>query len=323
MAAKMPCCSTFCGLEWALLVFLLLTVPAISSQSQVAPPAEENHAKGGLLERPSKARVQKFKADAERALEEYRLKLQLTMPQSQSQQLAPPPGGAKAKAKVAGAEQQAAAATDPVFTWRQIISFNTNENQGQCGSCYIFGGVGALEESWAKQHPSQSILASQQLVLNCVGTCAGGYLSTVLEFVTGKGTTKAATDGYTGIPSGCAFSPPLPYKGLAAEYIASDGGMPAEGDLKAAILKYGPIPAFIYAGGTFDNWDQKEPAVIVDDSSGTKNGHIILITGWNDNVNAWEIKNSWGPSWGDDGFGYVKKGIRDIGDNAMWIIAIP
>lgn len=54
---------------------------------------------------------------------------------------------------------------------------------------------------------------------------------------------------------------------------------------------------------------------------GDSNAHVILITGWNENLDAWEIKNSWGPTWGQNGFAYVKKGIRDIGDNAMWIVA--
>jgi C1A family cysteine protease len=298
--------------------------PAVAQPGAAQPagsqPGEHHHAKGGLLERPSKERVQKFRAAAEHALQEYWLKLQLTVPKTQ--QLSPS-GVPKPKP---GAGARPASPADPVFSWRPLIMFNTNEDQGTCGSCYIFAGVGALEESWAKQHPSKNILASQQLVLNCVGTCSGGYLSTVVEFLTGKGTSKAVANVYTGVPAGCTFTPPLPYQTLAGDYVASDGGMPSEADLKAAILKYGPVGAFIYAGGSFDSWwNKKEPSVIVDDSSGADNGHLILITGWNDNpdVNAWEIKNSWGPTWGDNGFGYVRKGIRDIGDNAMWVVAIP
>ena len=306
-----------------LLTFVTCATIIMAGQSEGHPLAQP-HVKGGKLERPSKERVQKFKAAAERALQQYQM-MQFTMPKSQD--MAPPKGAkteSQGKEKMGGGVRaRSAAPTDKVFSWRPLIAFNTSENQGSCGSCYIFGGVGALEESWAKQNPTKSIAASQQLVLNCVGSCSGGYLSTVMEFLTDKGTTQASSISYTGIPAGCSFNPPLPYKGIAAEFVASDGGMPAEADLKAAILKYGPIGAFIYAGGTFDDWNQQEPALISDDSSGADNGHIILITGWNDNVKAWEIKNSWGPTWGDNGFAYVKKGVRDIGDNAMWIVALP
>ncbi|MFY9743142.1 MAG: C1 family peptidase [Candidatus Sulfotelmatobacter sp.] len=314
------------GSSWVRIVLLLVTSVACA-QSQQGATAEHHYAKGGRLERPSKERVQKFAAAAKRALEQYQLKLNLHAPEAQQPAAAPSSTGAASSMKRGTAvPHKAAAVTDPVFSWRHVISFNTNEDQGQCGSCYIFAGVGALEENWAMQHLNQSIVASQQLVLNCVGTCSGGYVSTVMEFLTGKGTSKGTVDGYTGIPANCSFNLPLPYQGVAAAYVASDGGMPTESDLKAAILKYGPIAAFIYAGGTFDNWwGTKEPAVISDNSSGDDNGHLVLITGWNDagNINAWEIKNSWGSTWGDDGFAYVRKGIRDLGDNAMWIIAVP
>ncbi|HSZ03210.1 MAG TPA: C1 family peptidase [Terriglobales bacterium] len=310
---------------WVSIVLLLVTNVACS-QSQQGATAEHHYAKGGRLERPSKERVQKFAAAAKRALEQYQLKYNLHAPEAEEPAAAPSSTATSSPKRGAAVPHKAAAVTDTVFSWRRVISFNTNENQLQCGSCYIFAGVGALEENWAIQHPNQSIVDSQQLVLNCVGTCSGGYVSTVMDFLTGKGTSKGTSDGYTGIPSNCSFNLPLPYQGVAAAYVASDGGMPTESDLKAAILKYGPIAAFIYAGETFDSWwNQKEPAVISDDSSGDDNGHLILITGWNDagNINAWEIKNSWGSTWGDDGFAYVRKGIRDLGDNAMWIIAVP
>lgn len=290
-------------------------------QNEKTGTAEIKHAKGGLLEKPSAARVQAFKAAAARALNEYRQKLNFALPRTQEQQATAGVAGVKR-----GAAARPASAGDPVFSWRSVIKFNTNEDQGTtCGSCYIFAGVGALETSWAKQHVGQNIAASQQLVLNCVGSCSGGYVSTVLQFLTDKGTSAYATDPYLGVPAGCSFNLPLPYQTVAGAYVANDGRMPSEQDLKAAILQYGPIPAFMYAGGSFDTWNMKEPAIITDDSSGANNGHIVLIVGWNDNpgVNAWEIKNSWGQNWGDQGFALVRKGVRDLGDNAMWFVAVP
>jgi C1A family cysteine protease len=265
--------------------------PQVSSGQQPAAI----HTKGGKLEIPSQQRIKKFRASAERKL-----------------------------GRRAFGFQGGATPLDPAFSWKGQIPFNTTEDQGQCGSCYIFAGVAALEENWVIQHTGQPIVASQQLVLNCMGTCSGGYVSTVFEFLINKGTMSAVDVPYTGVSAGCTFTPPLPYKGLAAEYIASDGRIPDPNDLKKAILTYGPVASFIYAGGTFDNWFGKdEKSIISDDSSGADNGHVILITGWDDALGAWEIKNSWGPSWGDTGFALVKMNVRDIGDNAMWIVAAP
>lgn len=116
---------------------LVISVPlcltaglARSNGPQQAPTGEHRFAKGGKLERPSKVRVQKFAAAARRALQQYRLQLNFIRPQSQ--QLAP--SGTRKFGSKAGT--RAATAGDPLFSWRSVISFNSAENQGQCGSCY-------------------------------------------------------------------------------------------------------------------------------------------------------------------------------------------
>jgi C1A family cysteine protease len=103
--------------------------------------------------------------------------------------------------------------------------------------------------------------------------------------------------------------------------LAGDGGLPTDKQLKQALLDHGPIAVFIYAAG-FENYWNSDLTI---DSDSTTGNHVVLITGWDDakphsrGHGAWEIKNSWGSDWGRDGFAYVAYGVRDIGDNAMWI----
>jgi hypothetical protein len=43
--------------------------------------------------------------------------------------------------------------------------------------------------------------------------------------------------------------------------------------------------------------------------------HVVMIVGYDDDNNCWIVKNSWGRSWGNDGFGRIAYGQVDIDAN--------
>jgi cathepsin L len=49
--------------------------------------------------------------------------------------------------------------------------------------------------------------------------------------------------------------------------------------------------------------------------------HDVLIVGWDDNVGAWIIKNSWSTDWGDQGYIRLAYDNNNIGFNAAWVQA--
>jgi C1A family cysteine protease len=253
---------------------------------------------GGRIERPSPSKIAFMRAEAERAMSNVKL-------------LAP-------KGQVEGRDALAAA-TDPKFSWRATNNVTPARNQKQCGSCYIFATVGALEANWSLTHGGAMIDASEQYGLNCApGSCGGGYISSAMQFLVNRGTTGEADEKYVGYETGCDNSKPIRYRGLATNYVAADGGLPDRTTMKRAIIQHGPVAVFIYAGGEFASWYNKGVNDVIRGDS-TSGNHIVLITGWDDSKGAWEIKNSWGTTWGNQGFGWVDYNIRDIGDNAMWI----
>jgi len=49
------------------------------------------------------------------------------------------------------------------------------------------------------------------------------------------------------------------------------------------------------------------------DGCGTALDHNVQVTGYNEAGNYWIVRNSWGASWGNDGFVYVEAGKNVCG----------
>jgi cathepsin L len=49
----------------------------------------------------------------------------------------------------------------------------------------------------------------------------------------------------------------------------------------------------------------------------------MVLIGWDDEKQAWLVKNSWGEEWGAKGFGWVAYGSNNIRQFAAWIQPTP
>ena len=84
-------------------------------------------------------------------------------------------------------------------------------------------------------------------------------------------------------------------------------------EVKQAIVKDGPVLAAVLVCDSFVN--AVDGIVPVPGSMGTEDyirgGHAIAVIGYDDGMRAkgytgfFEIRNSWGPDWGDDGYGWI------------------
>lgn len=89
-------------------------------------------------------------------------------------------------------------------------------------------------------------------------------------------------------------------------------------EIKRALITYGPVISAI----KFDNCLWLYEGGVFNEEQNQDGGHMVLIIGWDDERQAWLVKNSWGEEWGEKGFAWIKYGSNNIGVFAAWIDAI-
>jgi hypothetical protein len=99
-----------------------------------------------------------------------------------------------------------------------------------------------------------------------------------------------------------------------ATYIPHSQGLGTVEEQKRWVEEYGPIVATFQLYSDFQAWtlNESSPVYKVSNGSTTSGNHIALVVGYDDDKGAWIVKNSWGPSWGDQGFVYFGYGEANI-----------
>uniref|UniRef100_K3WFK9 Peptidase C1A papain C-terminal domain-containing protein n=1 Tax=Globisporangium ultimum (strain ATCC 200006 / CBS 805.95 / DAOM BR144) TaxID=431595 RepID=K3WFK9_GLOUD len=178
------------------------------------------------------------------------------------------------------------------------------KDQGQCGSCWAFSSVGALESANCLKTGALELFSDQQ-VTSCdpkSGGCNGGATSYALQYVKSKGSICTADsypytsgDGTTGTcnTSSCTA------KTLSISSITSVSG--TEAALISAIAKQ-PVAVAVAAGN--NAWKQYSGGVLSSCET-TDLDHAVLAVGYD--TTSFKLKNQWGTWWGDGGYIKLKR----------------
>jgi C1A family cysteine protease len=199
------------------------------------------------------------------------------------------------------------------------------QDQGSCGSCWAFGIAGACEGAVAMHHDFQTNL-SEAWQLDCArwningqathAGCNGGNMPLVMKHIIMKDAVipdESVAHAYQPYDKGdtpysqckSSYSKGVKLVQYGSNYVHSASN---ENAMKALMVQRGPLVVAI-DGEKIQNYDGR----IINGNmcNNYQLNHAVVLTAYD--VEKYTLKNSWGTSWGDNGYFYIAPGQECIG----------
>ena len=195
------------------------------------------------------------------------------------------------------------------------------QNQGQQGSCVAWSSVYAartIVEAASTNQPGNSTAYSPAFVYNQIGLegCQGAYIQNAMEFMSQKGVVPYNDFPYS--DQDCSRQPNSALESKATQnklhgFTRLTDGESTEGinvrAVKEHLAKDAPVVIGMMVGGSFMQGMMGKQMWAPTDEDRTQagfGGHAMCVIGYDDRKQAFQLMNSWGPEWGENGIGWVR-----------------
>jgi C1A family cysteine protease len=188
------------------------------------------------------------------------------------------------------------------------------KNQGQCGSCWSFSTSGALEGAHQIATGKLVSLSEQQFV-DCDKVdsgCNGGLMDNAFKYAEENALCTEDSYKYTATGGTCKASSctvGIPKGGVTG---FKDVDKDDENALMEAVSK-GPVSIAIEADRSIF---QSYRSGILSGLCGSSLDHGVLVVGYGNDggKDYWKVKNSWGETYGEDGYVRLLRGKPGAGE---------
>lgn len=186
------------------------------------------------------------------------------------------------------------------------------KDQGLCGGCFAFASATVLE-FWSKKNGNPKSLSAQNL-MDCTSGyeqpdagCDGGLMEYVFEYAKNHPVDLEINYPFIGIPKTCPSKIWTHVSVVNYKVLMIDDNSKAEHQIPYILHHFGPVSIGIDS----KNMNDYTGGVFTADMCSNDIDHAVTIIGYTND--AWIIKNSWGPDWGEDGYLYLERGKNACG----------
>lgn len=201
------------------------------------------------------------------------------------------------------------------YEWNDFGIVSPVKNQGSCGSCWAFSTVGTMEAHWRILGKGKDTLFAEQQLVDCAGAfenygCEGGLPSQAFEYIKHSGgLMTSAAYPYVAVDGKCVFnaSKAVGYVNYGS-YNITQGD---ENELADRLYNVGPVSIAYEVAKDFSRYTGG--VYVPTAGCGTTPddvNHAVVATGYGyqDGKAFWNVKNSWGTSWGVQGYFKILRG---------------